>query len=104
MNLYLCGHFCLSLLHVIFKGPSDGTTSSFKSINFTKVTDESELNQWNKLLNSLSEIKNTIQTERTMSSSVDLDPLQQIMDTLKKNKNADYHSAQSPIFKVSTQI
>ena len=106
MNLYLYGHFCVFFYYLkITKGPSDGTTSSFKSINFTKVTDETELNQWNKLVNSLSGVQNPVQTERTLSSIANLDPVQQIIDSLNKtNSNTDYYSVKSPNYEVSTQF
>ncbi len=96
--------FCVFFYSKITKGPSDGTASSFKSINFTKVTDETELNQWNKLVNSVSGVQNPVQTERTLSSIANLDPVQQILESLNKtNSKTDYYSVNSPNYEVSTQ-
>ena len=87
----------------IFKGPSDGTTSSFKSINFTKVTDETELSRWNKLVNNLSAgIQNPVEIERTMSSIANLDHEPQIIETTnnKTDSKIDYYSVKSPSYEV----
>ena len=53
---------------IVNKGPSDGSTSTYKSIKFSKVSDENELRRWNNLLNSASSVQNNVETEKTLSS------------------------------------
>lgn len=88
----------------INKGPSDGTTSSFKTINFTKVTDENELNKWNRILNSSSGmIQNNAETDRTFSSLADVEGKQNesIND---KYSNPNYHSIKSPTYETDKKF